>query len=564
MFFTKKMTRNILIRIAALVVIAIVIVGVFIYITKSPKPETTGVETKAGYSTVTSVAGCTFMVNSAFSDSATAVTQISDGVNFETSDFYSYKNGKDQYMLFCLDSAKGLVVAVEKGTNFNLAEADKADEAVKNADIMGIWFGTDKEGLKLKKSGDRCEGNATAQVVITNDLFNDFVGKIVTENKNGEEWAMFVGVPGDRYKKLGKAAKSGIEAIADSFHLSSNTGEFTEPEYAVVIDGTVSQDIVDETVSSGITEVAVETTVSGGISTSMDAVSSDSINEGSVSDNSEEVVVEETPVTEEGTETPVEVSEETEEQKEEPKEESKEEPKEEAEEVTVTETTEEVPVEEGTEESEHDSDIMEEPPVTEETEEASEEQESVPEPPKKVTVQSIVAESYDDGKAYTSSAYSMLNVGQTGIFETFSKAKNGNEQLMGRILAILDSKTTYSMIEDAIKTNRSPLKYFDAPPGCHWESAVYSVNYAGVNDHPYVNVKFVGADGKALKFRGIKYPTITYDLYTGMEHGTWTEGMMVYYAVPNGCTEYVLKIGDGDDINKWKAAYIYVNRKKEE
>ena len=543
------MTKTILIRIISLVVIGVVVVAVAIYFLTAPEKETTGVQNVEGYSTITSVAGCTFMVNGNFTDKATAVTQISEGVNFEKGNFYSYKNGKDQYLLFNLDNS-GIVVAVEKGTNFHLNKAEDPTMAVKESDIMGIWFGTDKEGLKLDKGKERCDAHVTAQVVITNDLYNDFIGRMVTLDNGSEEWAMFVGIPGNRYKNMTKKAKEGIDVIADSFVLSNNTGEFQEPEYAVIIDGSTSSENTVP-VTSSISGNGVSNNTATANETEVSVVSGDEVLETTVSENDtvsgDEVITEEVEGETEGTEEG--------EQPEENPEEAPEEP--EQQEAEESEQTEQVETSEEQEQTEEAQEEAPEEPEPEEKPETTEER------PKAVRTGSTVIEENDDGKAYYSSVYQMLNLGQTGIFDVISKAQTGKpEQMMARLYGIQDSVATRQAIEKAFGMGLSPFAYMAPPAGCHWESVIYAVNYDGINDRPYVNIKLVGADGKALKYRGIKYSMFTHDIYSSTMNGSWKDGMMVYYAVPNGCTEYVLKIGDGDNINGWNAAYYYINRSK--
>ena len=171
-----------------------------------------------GFSTVTSVQGCEFLVNNSFTGQATAINAISDDMGITTSDFYSYKNGDDQYLLFRMD---GIVVAVQKDTHFHIFEASDKKAALQSADLLGIWLQPDPGGLKEKTKEGRYTCNAAAQVVITNDIFNDFSGKFVCLTDGTTEWSMFVGIPADRYKSLSSTAKKGINTIADSFVLRS-------------------------------------------------------------------------------------------------------------------------------------------------------------------------------------------------------------------------------------------------------------------------------------------------------------------------------------------------------
>ena len=54
-------------------------------------------ENLKGYTQVKEVDGSSFYINSEFIDRATAVVEISDSVNFEKNQFYSYSNGSDKY-----------------------------------------------------------------------------------------------------------------------------------------------------------------------------------------------------------------------------------------------------------------------------------------------------------------------------------------------------------------------------------------------------------------------------------------------------------------------------------
>lgn len=499
-------------KILSLVFVVVFVAVAFTFVTKPAAGQSTGYESANGYSNITSIAGCIFSVNSTLAEQATAVTQITEGVQFDPAGYYSYKNGKDQYMLFCMDNNMGVVVAAEKGTFFGLADSKDPEEAVKNADIMGIWFDTDKEGLDLKKNGNRCEGHVKAQVVVTNELYNDFIGDIVTLTDGDEEWALFVGTVGDRYKDVSKPAKESIDAIAASFQLSDNTGDFVEEDYAVVIDGSKPQnpEPIEDISETEIPAVSENASQDVEVTPNPDNVS-ESVSE-NITVSEDETVSENTPVVSEPTTIPVQ----------ETKEEQKEQEKQPSEEVPY---------------------IEEQPVKAEEN---------------KVATESVVQKTWDDNKAYTSNTYSLLNVGQTGLFETIGLDQSDTLEMMAKITAIQGSKATYESINTARRKNESPFAYFEAPPGCHWESAIYSINYNGTSSKPYINVKIVGADGNKLKYRGIRYSSMTHDLYTGKEEGSWVNDMIVYYAVPNGCTEYVLKIGDGDDINGRKAAYYYI------
>ena len=140
------------------------------------------------YKLVTDVPGVEFNINKSLSDNATAVSEISSSIKFLDYEGYSFKNGQDVYILF--DMSRYITI-VKKGTHFNLSKTPLED-SLKNTNIQGIWF-KPIEKEKVVKTGDKYSVKVTGEVVITNEIYNDFTGTLTTLEKDGEEWAMFVG-----------------------------------------------------------------------------------------------------------------------------------------------------------------------------------------------------------------------------------------------------------------------------------------------------------------------------------------------------------------------------------
>lgn len=252
------MRKGLMIKLGILIA-GVVLAAALMIADRGRNEDGSAVKQVEGFSTVTSVQGCEFLVNNSFTGQATAINAISDDMGITTSDFYSYKNGDDQYLLFRMD---GIVVAVQKDTHFHIFEASDKKAALQSADLMGIWLQPDPGGLKEKTKEGRYTCNATAQVVITNDIFNDFSGKFVCLTDGETEWSMFVGIPADRYKNLSSTAKKGINTIADSFRLRS---ENDAPGYAMTITGSEDEKQEDapaeEPVKTEESKVVIKPTV---------------------------------------------------------------------------------------------------------------------------------------------------------------------------------------------------------------------------------------------------------------------------------------------------------------
>lgn len=183
----SKIKANIKYITLGVIVIAIVAAGLIIILGKKGK---NGGSQEAGgrsnYMEVKSVPGVKFEVNKDLSDYATAVMEVSKDIDFVKNASYSYGNGEDTYMLFNMSQ---YIVIVQKGTGFAL-DTTSAEDSLKNNSLNGIWF-TKKGGMT--SDDGKWVIDVTAQVVITNQIYNDFTGKLAVVKNGDMEWSMFVG-----------------------------------------------------------------------------------------------------------------------------------------------------------------------------------------------------------------------------------------------------------------------------------------------------------------------------------------------------------------------------------
>ncbi len=182
----NKIKANVKIIIFTVIVIALVAaVGIIVFGRKG-KGASAAETGRSNYMEVKVVPGVKFEVSRDLADYATAVMEVSKDIDFVKNASYSYGNGEDTYMLFNMSQ---YIVIVQKGTNFALDETS-VEESLKNNSLNGIWF-SKKGGIS---SGDgKWVIDVTAQVVITNQIYNDFTGKLAVVKNAGTEWSMFVG-----------------------------------------------------------------------------------------------------------------------------------------------------------------------------------------------------------------------------------------------------------------------------------------------------------------------------------------------------------------------------------
>ncbi len=221
---------------------------------------------------VTDIPGCEFAVNRNASDTATTVMEISKTINFLDYETYRFCNGEDLYLLFNMNR---YIVAVKKGTSFHLSETDPA-VAFENNSLQGIWFEV-AEDAKLKKKGNTASIDVTAQVVITNTLYNDFNGTLITIEEDGEEWTMFAGfVHAEDEESIAM-----VEYIGSTFQASEMT-QVAQADFEVNIEEGIKTEepSANEDVSEEISEpISEEESVSETVSEEQSEVTSEEISE---------------------------------------------------------------------------------------------------------------------------------------------------------------------------------------------------------------------------------------------------------------------------------------------
>ena len=214
----QKKTKNISIDKKRLpIIIAIILIGAIMMV-YSKNLSIEKATKNAGFVEVTAVPGISFEVEKAYYDVAQAVIEISENVNFLDYQTYTYKNGTDTYLLF---NIMRYIAIAKKGTDYRLSEGL---DNLKYNSLNGIWFNPNG---KVSSEGNKYSVPVVAEVVITNKVYNDYVGILTTIESNGEEWTLFTG-----YVEKEDAT---INHTAESFCLK-NTGEEISEVYVVDMD----------------------------------------------------------------------------------------------------------------------------------------------------------------------------------------------------------------------------------------------------------------------------------------------------------------------------------------
>lgn len=457
------------------------------------------VSLKEGYTEITDVPGVRFYMKESLLDKATAIMQINDSIGLDEKNYYVYKNGEDRYIFFNLSNA---VLIAQKGTSFHFSESENKKEALKNASVCNVWFDVSGKELNQKSGHGKYITRVNAQVSITKTLYGVFCGELATIEKNGEEWSLFFGVPGEDVDALRSSDLSIIQYTVNSFQPVDSDEVFMEEE-------TDLESPEMETVPA-----EYERTDSNSL---RETSSFEESQRETLSSEENSIVYEQSGV------------------------ESVEEPEPQIEPEADTEL-----------------DMTEEPEMANE--------ETVPEKEGNFVkensslndnTQLIAGDNYQKEKteiegSYQSSIYSFLTTRECGYTEVVT----GMDTMETPVIRINEIKTG----ADAVEYIKQYGAYYEEPEGVNYQVAIYDINYTDCADMPTVNIKLKGVDGNTLKYRGIKYSKRTYDLSTPVKDVQgWKTGYAVYYEVPNGCKEYVLECGDGTVDNSIQSAYYYIS-----
>lgn len=467
-----------------------------------------------GYVNISKVDGITFNIPEIISTRATAITRVADDQEFESNNIYSYANGDDEYMLFCMND---LIVLAQKGTTYGFSESDDKDSCLDNSGVLDSWC--DIDGKKLNYIDGTENGtykiiaNVDEEISITTEMYGDYVGKLSVIDDGENEWSLLVGVKADSVSDMSSEQADVVNAIASSMTLSTaNDNSSQGSSYAVIAgsnssNSSSSNSISDSSISMSEEEksnAASSISSSEEITDNADAGSQSSDISGSSSSSSSDSAASSTSVSNIAS-------------------------------------------------SDGSADASSSVSSTVKSEKST--------TPTEHTNQTVVK---DKEAVLESNVYSMLDIGDMGLYSTMGEYKATYGAI--RLNKIYTGDEAKAIIKEAAAED-DLYDYFDAPDGYSWQVAEYDIYYHDEGFQSYVDVKMEGLDGHALVYRGVKASQRTYDADNESEYDSDNNRslkMRVYYAVPNGCNEYVLKFGDGtpDTDNGSMAAYYYIKNSR--
>lgn len=170
------------------------------------------------YKKLDSVQGIIFQVPDYILNNATAIARIAGDMDYSKNTTYVYKDGSENFIMFQMGS---IAVIVKKGTQYHFKDVkDKTAALIDNELLDTVWLEPSSKDFKCdetdKKEIHITTGRADAQIVITEQLYDDFTGYFKNISNGNEEWSIYAGVPVNIYEKLKSDDIKMLEKIADS------------------------------------------------------------------------------------------------------------------------------------------------------------------------------------------------------------------------------------------------------------------------------------------------------------------------------------------------------------
>jgi len=507
---------------------------------------------QSGYTLEDSVKGVTFDVPDSLISQATAVTAITDDM---ADGSWLYKNGADAYLAY---NMKDCVIMVQAGTNFDFENAKDVKSVLKEKGVNSVYFNEVDRQLNYttsrKNDAYKIVFDVNADLSITPDIFGVFTGKLAVVSDGENEYSLFIGVPGNTQIDMDKKTMSIIDHIAASLTI---TGESPITDVENDADGGEEEKVEEEKTEEDVDATDITNVATGeieNVTTEEVEEETDTENEGSEASTSEDSSEKDAAA---------EVETDSDSKSSDEKDVSN---KESSDTTTVDSSKSDEATKEDTAATEEIVELELEEVVEKTADTTNKEEQVVTQTANTNSTQPSTSISSSVGsnqkqRKVRSSLYSMALVGETTFVQadTYSSEMPMTEGSV-TINRLISGKEAVELIKKAYKDKALLGEYEDAPVGTSYEVIEYTTSIDPTVG--YIDIRMEGLDGNNLKHQGIEYGKRTNDIlgYVTVGGDGRYEKCYCFYAVPNGCKEYLIEMGSFLDELREKNAYYDIKR----
>lgn len=138
----------------------------------------------------------------------------------------------------------------------------------------------------------------------------------------------------------------------------------------------------------------------------------------------------------------------------------------------------------------------------------------------------------------------LLSIGDTGRLNALDNNGKKLDSTTITIEELYTGQEAADMIKDYCNSDAALYDYVAPQDGYTWHVIKYRTEKSP--DDLYINIKLEGLDGGKLNYNGIVASSRTYDMFYKISKAPdgGYQDLYCYYAVPNGCKEYMLECGN--------------------
>ena len=143
--------------------------------------------------------------------------------------------------------------------------------------------------------------------------------------------------------------------------------------------------------------------------------------------------------------------------------------------------------------------------------------------------------------------YRFVEISDTATVSAINQMTGSIDDIEVKLQSVNTVSQTETYLQQFLNSGQAYYTRHDPPAGTHWESVTYQIRPEPCSVH-YTDFRVFGPDGTALSVDGVFLEERCFDIWMNVapdpDASGWENNYIVYYAIPDGCTEYILSCGE--------------------
>lgn len=159
--------------------------------------------------------------------------------------------------------------------------------------------------------------------------------------------------------------------------------------------------------------------------------------------------------------------------------------------------------------------------------------------------------------------YRFAQISDTATVSAVNQLTGSIDDIEVKLQSVNTVSQTETYLQQYLSSGQAYYSKHDPPAGTHWESVTYQIRQEPGSIH-YTDFRVFGPDGTALSVDGVPLEERCYDIwmYAAPDPDTsgWEKNYIVYYSIPDDCTEYILSCGEATPGGYGMNAYFSIRK----